>query len=580
MKRSGETKRSLLCYYLLLSMFLAVVFLSAPSSSFAALLKSGGGGDAASYNPHPDAADFILPMPDNGKMVFRHVCVPADSLLDDFSLDLGNTISRKDPFKDRRHLSSISGPFLLQDLPQKWRERLAELSGADGICPRQSDKLTAYYYFIGKYEVTVKQYNQIMGKSVKSVSEPSWPMTNISWFDAVEFSRRYTDWLLKNHRKALPTFKDGRVAFIRLPTESEWEFAARGAHYASDGMLRAGTYFDGAAEENLNRYAVFRETDLIKEKLAPVGSRKPNPAGLYDTAGNAEEMMLDNFRFSVVRKRLHGISGGVLVKGGSYLKGASQASPGYREEKPLYLSDGPNRAKDLGMRIVLASIVTPAERNGALDKAWKSVQEQTIRIGSIKENAANELQRLIKKYNHDKEISSYLSKVREIIIDRNLALKEQQRQGIDGLIRSSVFTIESIYNYALRRAGVVKNLKRIYGNPSFMKTPRGQKIRKETETTLVSFNSAISGSILYYIKTLKMIAEYDSQLFAQQLEKISNEFNSSDDKFHRLLKRRLDVYKQHLKLLNNSTGAEFNERSLLKAIIPENLQVEDRFRRY
>ena len=65
-------------------------------------------------------------------------------------------------------------------------------------------------------------------------------------------------------------------------------------------------------------FAVFTKLDAAKpqQKLAWIGSKCANPLGLFDTAGNAAEMVLDPFHFSI-GSRLHGAAGGFIIKGGS-----------------------------------------------------------------------------------------------------------------------------------------------------------------------------------------------------------------------------------------------------------------------
>jgi hypothetical protein len=92
---------------------------------------------------------------------------------------------------------------------------------------------------------------------------------------------------------------------------------------------------------------------------------------LYDTAGNAAEMVLDPFRFSL-GFRLHGATGGFIAKGGSYRKRLAEIMPGRREEIPFFLDKGAYRATDLGFRVVLSAIVTSRNRFDMLDQEWRA----------------------------------------------------------------------------------------------------------------------------------------------------------------------------------------------------------------
>ena len=185
-------------------------------------------------NPHPSEYDFELPMPCGGKLFLRHVCIPARSLLDDFQFDMGcEECRRKDEgFMEAKHTTAVAGAFTLEELPEAWRAKLVELGRrGDGLCPAIDDKSSkALYYFIGKYEISNWQWQTVMaddcpGWDKAFTTEDPRPKTNISWFEAMEFTRRYTEWLLQNRRGDLPSFPAGRYAFIRLPTEVEWEYA-------------------------------------------------------------------------------------------------------------------------------------------------------------------------------------------------------------------------------------------------------------------------------------------------------------------------------------------------------------------
>ena len=325
------------------------------------------------WNPVPDKADIVLPLPCGIGMVMRVAAVPAQGFLWDMESRFGCDHC-DDPdrgYYDARRDMALAAPFTAEDLPESWRSRLP--------------KGQHHFYLIGKYEVSRLQWRAVMRNSCPNQDEPltpndALPVTELSWYEAVEFSAQYTAWLLAKDPRSLPHFKgDARnVGFLRLPTEAEWEYAARGGHMVSRQSLNQEDFFPRANGDNYADYAVFRPENAarIEEKPLRIGSRRPNPLGLHDTAGNVAEMTLDLFRFSL-GGRLHGAAGGFVRKGGSFLSGQAEIMPGRREEVAFFQADGPVRAKDLGFRLVLSGINTPGGRRPELlRKEWRKAGEQ------------------------------------------------------------------------------------------------------------------------------------------------------------------------------------------------------------
>jgi hypothetical protein len=134
--------------------------------------------------------------------------------------------------------------------------------------PKQEIALTRGFY-LGKTEVTQAQYAAVIGSNQgKSAQGPDHPV------DGVKPSRAL---LLCD----LLSVSSGMG--VRLPTEAEWEYAAR-----------AGTntrWFFGDDPSKLGEYAWFK--DNAEGKSHPVGQKKPNPWGLYDMYGNIAEFVSD-----------------------------------------------------------------------------------------------------------------------------------------------------------------------------------------------------------------------------------------------------------------------------------------------
>jgi hypothetical protein len=134
--------------------------------------------------------------------------------------------------------------------------------------------VTLNSFYLAETEVTQGLWEEIMG------SDPSFnydcdncPVENVSWLDIQDF--------LKKLNTKQSTF------VFRLPTEAEWEFAAKGGVNATDFL------FSGSS--NINEVTWFRENSGRISK--PVKSKKPNSLGLYDMSGNVWEWVQDWFNF-------------------------------------------------------------------------------------------------------------------------------------------------------------------------------------------------------------------------------------------------------------------------------------------
>lgn len=131
------------------------------------------------------------------------------------------------------------------------------------------------------HEVTQEEFQQVMGSNPSSFKgDLQRPVENVTWFQAVEYCDRITE----RERDAGRLPKTYRY---RLPTESEWEFAARA------GTRTRFSYGDDPTYEQLGNYAWFAGNS--GRRSHPVGQKRPNPWGLYDMHGNVFEWCLDWF---------------------------------------------------------------------------------------------------------------------------------------------------------------------------------------------------------------------------------------------------------------------------------------------
>lgn len=299
------------------------------------------------HNPKPLADDVVLPMPCDGAMTLRKVQIPMARPLDDYGVTLGQD-SDEWGYIEQTRASHIAGSFTVAK-PEPGR-----------------------YYLVAKYELSELQYQAVMSDSCPTPSTRlRLPQVGISWFDAIAFTDRYNLWLRKNAADKLPR-EDGAAGFLRLPTEAEWEFAARGGMAVSEAEFRDMRF--PTPEGGLGAYAWFAGAQSANGKLQLTGLLKPNPLGLHDILGNADEMLFEPFRLNKL-DRQHGQAGGYLVRGGSYLTPQAELRTALRQEQPYYSASGDqNQLRSGGVRLVMvAPVLTSRERIKQVEQDWKKL---------------------------------------------------------------------------------------------------------------------------------------------------------------------------------------------------------------
>jgi formylglycine-generating enzyme required for sulfatase activity len=212
-------------------------------------------------------------------------------------------------------------------------------------------------FWMGKYEVTQKQYKELAGTNPSQYKGDTKPVERVTWHEAVAFCEALTE--REQHAKRLP---EGYK--YRLPTEAEWEHAARGGKKGGDAN------YVGPHPYQLIKW----HFDNYHSKAHPVGAGRKNTLGLYEMSGNVWEWCLDwhveaPYETGPATDPLGPPMGKArITKGGLHIYAFDGFSPAaYRDPIPPKLRD-----EFLGFRVVLA----PRLRSTHPDAPQEKVQSQ------------------------------------------------------------------------------------------------------------------------------------------------------------------------------------------------------------
>ncbi|MBM3508222.1 MAG: formylglycine-generating enzyme family protein [Alphaproteobacteria bacterium] len=443
---------------------------------------------AALFNPQAKPDDVVLPMPCGGSMAFRTVYVPGANALDDRRVQLG-TPDPRFGYAEGVHTEYLGGGFT--DTKQKNQR----------------------YYLIGKYEVTRLQYDAVMSGACPEASDAGrLPKTSLSWSEAVTFGGRYSDWLAKNAVGKLPA-EDGVAGFVRLPTEAEWEFAARG------GVAVAEAEFDQAvfpAPDGVQRYVWHAGTDSSNNELNAVGLLKPNPIGLHDILGNAGEFVLDAFRLNK-HSRLHGQAGGYTVKGGDFRTALADIRTSARTEYAPVDKSGERRDPATGFRVALVPLSLPTpQRQQSIRTLWAGLAQSPPGSGAGAQSLADPVKEVeaLAKATAEPAMRSRIEKLGTVIKAGIQARNEQRERAAKSEVRVAAY----LANKAIEDSRVVAVERQLVATlPKDLVQQAQNQLRRNTEN--------LDQTLSYLIDVLKQIGlDYSSSSIGSQGEILKREF--------------------------------------------------------
>ncbi|MCL2690043.1 MAG: SUMF1/EgtB/PvdO family nonheme iron enzyme [Chitinispirillia bacterium] len=192
--------------------------------------------------------------------------------------------------------------------------------------------VTVSDYYIGKYEVTRGQWQAVMGSVPSGFNVTNnHPVASVDWYDAVNF-------VCELNRRTGKKY--------RLPTEAEWEFAAKGGRNGNHNFRYSGS-------NNAADVAVFGSTGFSP---SAVGTRAANQLGLHDMSGNVREWVYDAWNQSYPSADQTNPTGAPIIhiqkirRGGGFMTPANEATVTARKIRSIEGADG-----DLGLRLAISS---------------------------------------------------------------------------------------------------------------------------------------------------------------------------------------------------------------------------------
>ena len=217
---------------------------------------------------------------------------------------------------------------------------------------RPTHEVTVAPFEIGTYEVTQAEYEAVMGHNPSQSQTPDQPVEWVSWYDAVRFCN-----VLSEREGLTPAYRidpfegytlDPEADGYRLPTEPEWEYAAKAG--TSTDTYGGDVTVDEGVDPALDPIGWVLDAEPWEDPK-PVGQKAPNDFGLYDTIGNVFEWT-DAAFMAYPGGDVSGVPGGSVGASLKVLRGgAIDTAPAFSRASYRYRLHPSYTSHNVGFRI-------------------------------------------------------------------------------------------------------------------------------------------------------------------------------------------------------------------------------------